>query len=62
VKTYLLPIHNPSLTKIAGTNLIVFCASIYAVKELLGYKSISTQIYFHLQQKKLEDAISLLEI
>jgi site-specific recombinase XerD len=42
--------------------LIVFCASIYAVKELLGDERISIQIYFHLQQKNLEDAISLLEI
>ena len=56
-------IHFHTLRHSFASILIQKGASIYAVKELRGHENISTtQIYSHLQQKNLEDAIALLEI
>jgi len=55
-------IHFHTLRHSFASNLIQRGASIYVVKELLGHESISTtQIYSHLRDEDLSQAIKLLE-
>ncbi len=56
-------IHMHTLRHSFASNLIQRGVSIYVIKELLGHQDISTtQIYSHLQNKNLFDAVKLLDI
>ncbi len=54
-------LHFHSLRHSFASNLVQKGISLYVVKELLGHESITTtQIYSHLQQESLKEAISIL--
>lgn len=54
-------VHFHSLRHSFGSNLVQKGVSLYTVKELMGHESITTtQIYSHLKNKNLSDAVKLL--
>lgn len=54
-------IHSYSLRHSFASILVQRGISLYVVKELLGHKDpATTQIYSHLQQQNLRDAVNLL--